>query len=590
MANKDPLTKIKKQINRQTRPVVGKLRVESTGSIFREKPYGTDDTKTANIIWDKAKFTKDRGTSDSEFILKPSNFNGAAYGVQRSTVSTDFGNFYDIEDQYANVRYSGYVFVNRPTTVRFTVKTINGRITIYKDGRQQLLSGQTSGSEYTSDVSFNVTNRSLIQIFWYTEADNATFEMTGYMGKYVDRWEQSDNTPFSMDVVWDATTPISTDVKQDDDNFIPYVTLNWELDDTTGEDNGIGGFGIYRLEFSSIGTVMATDNTEYVDVSGDYCNIDKWVTIGGTVYEIDGVELRGNDTTEFTRILLAETFTASVGDVVEQGKITHKKDIDAGHDLGDLTFSYTDYDVVNGSTYYYLIDTYDDSPNRNRGGMTSDYKSIVAGDATAPGLPVFSSISRVSYDSANVVYYISSYPSDVKVWRLWEDFSTDYPAAIQSGDVNSVVVDDATDLQDNCLVSVNTTSNGKVTRTITVSGTTVTFSTALPSAPDTSSGYVRRMNIIATLPQLPPEGIEGLTIYRTFRVTGLDVPGTYDFWASARDYIGNETLNSLNKSDTLTLSLPSTPSFSNTTHVFSQKSDMVGDPYEEEYKRNFRYN
>lgn len=423
------IDKVKRQINEQTRPKAGVVRLKSKATLFSDKPFGTDDVRNTPVVWDKTSYIKNRGTTG---ILTPSVFNGYSYGVSRTSVNTYFGNFKETSGTaYTNARFAGVAGINRGGTLTFHIKTYQSSIAVYVDNN---LSLQSDVGTHSTDVPINISTKALIQIFWYAPYTTSTIEITGLISNQIDTWEQSDNTPFMMPVTW-SSSPIVSGAYKDGDIYIPYVTLNFELDTANGYDTGLGGFGILDLSFKSTNS-QVDQGSNYVDLAGEHTDTDEYIRVGdsGTdVYSIVSAAYYGDAITPYTRITISGTFdTALTGsETIQKGRVTLKAEKDIAGDLGDYTFSYTDWNVENGERYFYLIDTYDDSLHKNRGAMTAIFQTVEAGRTSDPTKPYFDTYERVAYTDIKLVIN-KDYEDGIADIRVWDDHSDTWTEQIDS--------------------------------------------------------------------------------------------------------------------------------------------------------------
>jgi len=193
------------------------------------------------------------------------------------------------------------------------------------------------------------------------------------------------------------------------------------------------------------------------------------------------------------------------GRIVEVGTMKLLRDLPIAEiDGGKLSvWEMNDADVTWGITYYYLVDSYDASSNRNRGGLTETIQMVTAGDVVPPPLPYNLTGTRTATDAVTLEWDQDSL-GDVDHWAVYTDFdSTDALGIIGSLGSGSVETFGAYFLweafqtsPDGFLVTVeNNSTNEKVARWVeSVAGAMIVFTELLPWSNGTSV-TVRFLNI-----------------------------------------------------------------------------------------------
>jgi len=595
---KNAFENIKKQIGQQTREKIGNVKIDSKSSTYVDKPYGAENTLNVPIVWDNTEFYKNRGSDN--FVLTPRTFNGAAFGIARGFLSSDLGDLKLKRHAYNNCRLAGVARMNRGGSFSFSLSFRNSSVSVYVDSTQ-VFNASINETNTVSIHNFEHTNirvdvrrETTIRIYWYSYTDDATLVIGDKIGRQVDSWSGADNTPFNMPVIWDATTPISTGVDRNGIVAKSYVQLAFELDDTDTNygDHGIGGFGIYNVTFSDIGAVTSVSLPDYITIDGDVGDhLDGWVKINNTTYAAYAIVSSDASATTTTIYALNADFSSiNVGDTVYRGKITHKHDYDIGGDVGDLTFTYKDYDIVENTTYYYLIDTYDDSINKNRGNLTTSIQTIEASDTSAPAQPTLLGSSRYAYKQWR--FELSAAvpaDSDLYLLNVYEDYSQSYEGLVQSGSTaTSLILDTVSGLEAGMPVSIEDVSGS--TRqthriaTVTTGTNTITFTTALGFTPATND-VVRILNKSLAFDLGSSGTVYGSTVVKRIVVEDLAVPCDYWFYFSTTDIWGNENMDDT-LSDNITISNPTAPTLAD-SNIWSQKTDFTGEEREDEFTRYF---
>ena len=370
---KNTFERIKKQIYSQTREKVDKFNIKTDGVVIHQDPALNSIEHQINIQYDKVSYYKQRNINT---YLIDENFSGDSYNVSRTKQDSVLGNIQLYPNQYLNILLSVNLFTNRKKDLSFDIKVRDCNVTVFVDDTIYARINSDYGADKTT-VRFPSYKDTLLRIYVYAKTTTASFQISGDLGKQIDQYSGTDITPFTIPVVWDSTTPLERGTIKDGSTVKPYVKLKFELDDTDYKDQSIGGFGIYTIDFSkSAGSIIEVDSS-YIRVDGRYF-IDKYIKVNGSVYTVSEYDYEYYDPTLSitTKIFLSDTSSLSTGDGVYIGTIKHKVDYDAGGDLlNTSSFEYYDYDVKFDETYYYLLNTYDDSINKNRSELT-EYKSI----------------------------------------------------------------------------------------------------------------------------------------------------------------------------------------------------------------------
>ena len=374
------IKEIKKQINRQTRPKVGNVKIDTQSSVFREKPIDKDENLTVPvIIWDKTYYNKNRNEPCMYFDLNPTSFNSDLVNKSYTTISTLNGSFRDASIEYGNVRYSGWAGIQGGGVISFKIIAAACSVSIWVDGNE-IISGSNDMSFMTSDINLYISDKSFIQIFWYSETADNTFQIVGDIAKSLHLWEQSDVTPFMYDVEWYTPNPIESGT-----SYFPlaqdYIVLRWWFggieyndDETQWEDlnkefQDLGGFGIYSIDFTEIGTcvlesVIGGFPRTKIKVYGNHTTVKYIRTASGNVVEPRYSVFAVSESTTWFYVSPADALLFSTGEIVEKGQSRHLRDIPYVRGTGNpltTVFSVVDNDVEWNQTYYYVIDPGDGS-------------------------------------------------------------------------------------------------------------------------------------------------------------------------------------------------------------------------------------
>jgi hypothetical protein len=511
--------KVKKQINSQTREKVGVMKIESEGTTFVETPVpgsvGTDPT----ITWDKTWYSRNRGTY---FALDVFSFNDPIASKSNQQIFTNVGNFSDRASvPYYNARYSGWAGIDGGGTITFRI-IAQGSLTVYID--QELVHSSGESAATPVDITLLISDRSYIQIFWYAEAEESTFDLSGNISRYLTLWQQSDSSPFQIPVEWYNLDegPVSITMSTNNGTPTASVTLRWWFGDPgyneetvnirTNYSDDLGGFGIWNINFQEIGEIDVISDTEII-VPGYYPNA-RYLRIGETIYKpqyVSSADLANNST---TFVFEAHGLTDdNDGDVIEVGALVLVRNMPISEFGGYRdVYETTDNEITWGETYYYLIDTYDTSPNMNRGGLTETPQVVIAGDIVAPPYPSNFTGTRNAVDSVNLSWD-QDVVADVEKWYVYSDAGSETMTVIEGEDtyiVVSNITPAVTHMENlygvgntgNILITIEDADGNKIVREVFSVGSILELTEALP-APLAANDTVRFLSVWSSLPADP---------------------------------------------------------------------------------------
>jgi hypothetical protein len=467
----------------------------------------------------------------SAFDLTPDSFNDPTAQKSTQIITTMTGNLIDTAPyEYYNACYSGWAGIKGGGEVSLTIRSGASNVSIWVDDDQVFTSLMTDFNEVS--VGLTILTRSYIQIFWYSPVSDNTFSITGDIAFYLSMWETSDNSPFARQVEWYTETPITSDSIV---SLYPreYVKLRWWFGEDTSEESetipggvepdaggvpsegsammggdfDIGGFGIWTINFQNIGEIDVLDENT-ISVYGYYPNMKYFRILGTeTIYKVEYVSGFHSVTSSTNIVITAHGLTDDDdGAIAEAGIIKHIQDVPIStftSNTSDIYEAY-DFDIVRGTRYYYLVDTFDSSPNKNRGGITETYQTIIAGDFTAPAIVTNVSSIRNAYDSVTVSWDDQN-PLDIRQWNVYSDvYSTDYTLVGGHEDVLFIATQTTEFIvyfstHPNCLVSIELNSGAKYVRRVSrILGASIYLNIPLPESP--SAGDVLRiMSIVSSL-------------------------------------------------------------------------------------------
>jgi len=529
---------IKKQIDRQTREKVGNVKVQAQSSIFSEETGSTWNIGRTGeppvVIWLKTSYSMDRG---STFELTPEAFNAPFSQYSTQMVPTITGNFRETNTiPYYNCRYSGWAGIIGGGTASLSIRTGNSNVSVYVDNIQVFNAELETFTPI--DIEFAISDNSYIEIFWYSYLENNSIAVIGDLSYQLSSWNTADSTPFFKTIEWyddgnPATNnpPISTNASWNYglDN---YITLRWWLNLAEDLENNpditiqsitqdIGGFGIWSIDFLEVGELDVIDGdtivvpgyqpsiayiripslggVSYIDANGDTITPDD----EGRVIPIEYIQNYNRDDDLSTLISTSHMLTdADDGRIVEIGIMRNVADM-VFSSLSSLitdVFSTAEHNLIRGQRYYYLIDTFDSSPSKNRGGMTEEYQTIVAGDYTAPE-SVSGLIGTRNSATSVTVTWDDMDQFEVERYYIYTDaYSKDYAVSYLEQDFG--VVDDYADLQaiwleasgypnDNVAnaltISIEAGSVKYIRKVSTMEGGVVSFNESIPSTATTGT-------------------------------------------------------------------------------------------------------
>jgi hypothetical protein len=502
--------KVKKQINRQTRESVGSMKIETEATTFVNQPVpgrvGTDPA----VTWDKVWYSRNRG---DYFPLDPFAFNDPLAPKTTQMMYTDVGNFKDrASTAYYNARYSGYAGISGGGTITFRI-VAQGSVTVYLN--QEIVHSSGTTAAYPVDITVAISDRSLVQIYWYATNEGATFDLSGNISRFLTLWEQSDVTPFFRPVEWFPEDAVRVN-QYGGGGMIPTatVTLKWWFG-SPGENEGegsaasqdLGGFGLWQIDFQEIGEIDVIGDS--ISVPGYYPNI-RYLRINNIVYSPLYVQSANAETNTTVFTFEAHGLTdVDDGTPVEIGLMKLIRNMPIS-DLGGFKTVYqtNDTDVTWGVTYYYLIDSYDTSPNLNRGGLTETIQMVTAGDITPPPIPYNLTGTRTAVDAVTLEWDQDNL-EDVDHWAIYTDFdSSPYSAVIQSGNDGRLALNSTSDYgtyefyhkliayPNGVLITIeNDSTNDKVARlAISINGSVLQCNEPIPMA-DATDVTIRYLNI-----------------------------------------------------------------------------------------------
>jgi len=499
------IKEIKKQIERQTRKKVGNVRIDTKGAVFVEQPIETPPDVHPNVVWDKTSFSRNRG---EYFDLNPASFDSLLSEISRTQINTDKGNFRDISESYTNIRYSGYAGIRGAGVMSFRITSSVCSVSVWVDGKQIYASGNDRPF-ISTDINVYISEKSLIQIFWYCQNVGNEFVMSGDPADDLTLWEQSDITPFSRQVLWYTEDPISAGTRL---GMYDWIKLQWwfggrDLDIINWSDanqlfTGLGGFGIYRIEFSEIGE-LSIINVNIISVPGFHVN-HRFFRIRQTVIE---PEYSNYNTAQRTTHLVISNHGYSEGEIVEAGIAIRLADISFAPGAApsfNTVFSYTDKDITHGIRYYYMVDTFDDSPNKNRGGMTSTYQTILGGDVSPPERVTNVIGTRSSYDAVTIEFD-KSISNDVSEYHIWQEDDDTQLTAI-SGGATYFIANSPTTIAQYAIgdpVAINVNGTIYTRKIMGISNLALIFS-ALPESVS-ASDTMKLLKVVATIAGSTPK-------------------------------------------------------------------------------------
>ena len=537
------MKEIKKQIDSQTRTKIGSVKLQTQSSLFSEEgATNWNIGRTGEppiVIWNKTSYSMDRGVG---FPLNPQSFNNPASQISNQLIPTITGNFRETNTiPLYNCRYSGWAGISGGGTVSLQVRTGNSNVSIWIDN-QEFMSRYITTFE-PIEVEFNIGDLTLIEIFWYSYTENNSISVVGNLSHQISSWATTDSSPFFRPVEWYTEDPITSDAMWQFglDN---YIGLKWwfniaeevEEDPVTDPVTGdppiqdqpftyegiadLGGFGVWSIDFQEAGPLDYIDG-DTISVSGyypsaTYIRIPTIVgdngEVEGKVWEVEYLESFNRETNISTFFITAHGIgILDEGRVVEVGTMRNVAEV-AFSTLGGVVtdvFETVENGLIRGERYYYLIDTFDSSSNKNRGGMTATYQTIIAGDYTAP-VPVTSLTGVRNSVSSITLNWDDSNQYVIKRFNIYSDAnSADFTALEIARDyfyISSYTALEAAWIASNgeMLISVEDVSgsNKYIRKVSYTSGGMFAFVTQIPEM--TGSAIIRILSLIDTVNNAPP--------------------------------------------------------------------------------------
>jgi len=520
------MKEIKKQIDSQTRPNIGQVKVEAQSSIFSEEGGSNWDIGRTGeppiVMWNKTSYSMDRG---ADFILTPEAFNAPASQISNQMVPTITGNFRETNTiPLYNCRYSGWAGITGGGTVSLSIRTGNSSVSVWIDG--EIIFSRAIDLFTEVIVNFNVGDTSLIQIFWYSYVENNSIAIVGDLSHQISSWATSDSTPFFRPVEWYAEDPITSDAMWQFslDNFIK---LKWwfnlveeveenEMGDFTYEAIAdLGGFGVWSIDFQEVGEMDVIDG-DTIAISGYFPSVT-YLRIPsifggdyndeGRVLEVEYIDSYNSESNISYLIVTAHGLLDSDDSrIIEIGTMRNVAEIAFSTLGGSITdiFETVERGLIRGERYYYLIDTFDSSPSKNRGGITEAYETIIAGDYTAPTPVTNLTGTRVSTDSVEIAWDdIDRY--EIERFNIYSDAnSPDYATTYIESDFFALTDSSALEAawissSGQVLISIEMDVDGsKYVRKISDApgGSTFTLETSVPHT--SGNAVVRFVSLVGT--------------------------------------------------------------------------------------------
>jgi len=377
------------------------------------------------------------------------------------------------------------------------------------------------------DVNFNISYLSLIQIYWYSPTENNAISLLGNLSYQITTWNTSDSTPFFRTVEWYTEDPITTDASWNFglDNF---VGLKWWfnlVEDVDGDGvpdeevtnvTDFGGFGIWGIDFQEVGEMDVIDG-DTIAIPGYHPSVTylRIPSISGGDYDAEGRVLEveyidsWNPDSNISYLIVTAhglELNADDGRIVETGVLRNVAEVPFSTLNSAITdvFETVERGLIRGQRYYYLVDTYDTSPGRNRGGMTETYQTIIAGDYVNPD-PVQGLVgTRVDSSTVELTWEDHEGPYNVASWNVYSDaISADYPIIYMETDFIALSDYTAVEMAFNAsggqlLVSIENSVGAKNIRRFSSSSGGGVFMLSEPLPYIDYSGTLRMVAIVST--------------------------------------------------------------------------------------------
>jgi len=151
-----------------------------------------------------------------------------------------------------------------------------------------------------------------------------------------------------------------------------------------------------------------------------------------------------------------------------------------------------------------MVDTFDDSPNKNRGGMTSTYQTILGGDVSPPERVTNVIGTRSSYDAVTIEFD-KSISNDVSEYHIWQEDDDTQLTAI-SGGATYFIANSPTTIAQYAIgdpVAINVNGTIYTRKIMGISNLALIFS-ALPESVS-ASDTMKLLKVVATIAGSTPK-------------------------------------------------------------------------------------
>jgi hypothetical protein len=376
------------------------------GTVKTNKPItlsyrDVSDVNNQNVInlsWNKRYYSYDRG---KYFPLDKYSFNAYSSQILRTTTFANYGNINDfVEDAYSNIQYSTSVYVEKNILIEFNPKVQDGSLAIFNGDTEILTTGNEepflSNKIYISlQAGWND-----LYVYIYVQKAKHTITIEGDIAKKVVSWKNIDFTPPSIPT-WDPIRPVSVEYINAEVSKDLKIVLRWVNSAFNNSASDLKGWGMYEivteyvadendayLYIDSLGAVYPYDNDYYTsfNVIGDrrtYFPVSSILPriagvygdyiVSGTVYHRD---------TNLTEVQIKPQIKGdgNLGSVIPGTtafvaieKYFHIQDVSRDATSGYIVSGTIRADMNYGQTKRIVLDSFDDSINRNRSAK-STYK------------------------------------------------------------------------------------------------------------------------------------------------------------------------------------------------------------------------
>ena len=453
---------ILEQIDKAVNPDrdLGKVRLSKPIVLSYREQEDKENPNLVDVGWKKRYYSYDRGQF---YPLDIHSFTGFFGKIYITTVSSQFGNFVDFIDfENSNIHYSTEVYVRNPVNVSLYVGVTYGSVSIYVNQNEQVKSSTQTYYIPSKHVLNLIKGWNTIDIFVYHENEDTKITVENDLSKRIDSFRFPDFEPPTAPS-WRSTNPIVCNYIEPTKSPALQNTLFWINDAYNNPQSSLAGWGMYQRITQSritdsdgnyIRAVSGWDSNYAFVVSNDKrgyfpANIEVSLEPISGNYTISGTSYR-SDLLQTIVGLTTQIVSSPNNNLINKHVYQHLSDINFDSSLGYIV-SGTHKNVNSNQSYWYFLDAFDNSINKNRSEKSS-VSYIVAQDSTVPHrIPSsaiqeiksgFKSLSVTITNPANWDDYDVNPEYDIRRYRVWTIENPTTPQKIYCVNEFNVTYDD----------------------------------------------------------------------------------------------------------------------------------------------------